>query len=625
MFLPRLKATIGAKIFGAFVVMSLITGLVGLYGIYVLTAAGRLVVETYDGPLMATNYARSASLTFVEMDRDELWRGLAPEAERAKIDTEIDQYSASFSGDLKVAEDRSQADDVHRVIEEIRTLVGQWDWARHQGGARISNSDTGIFSTKILDRFDILTELIADHSFVARRKAVWSISYFQDTSIAALAVALLAASVITFFLRRRIIRPLAAAATVADRIAHGKLQTPIPDGGSDETGVLLASMRIMQTNIRIMMEREAAQRQSAQNRLIDALESAREGMVLVGPDGCVVIANSEFARFFPTMADVVVPGADFAAAFRSVDPQLFGILSAGGEFQLEDGRWLRCSRTRTQDGGFFLFLSDFTEIKEREESFKEAKRQAEAASKAKSSFLANMSHELRTPLNAIIGFSEIMTGELFGPLGDPHYNEYSDDIVRSGRNLLAIIDSMLDLSKSESFRLHLDIGLVDISTILEDCVKSVRPQCESSALELTITWPAENLTMRGDGAKLRQIFLNLLSNAAKFTEPGGRVSLTAKIRPDDLLEVTIADTGIGIAAHDLPVALAPFGQVDSRLARKYEGTGLGLPLSQVLVELRGGRLLIDSVPGKGTTVTVLLPREIRQLTEDPDTALGVAA
>jgi signal transduction histidine kinase len=436
---------------------------------------------------------------------------------------------------------------------------------------------------------------------------------------------LAAASIITFVLRRRITRPLAAAAGVADRIANGELYTPIPDAGADETGVLLRSMQIMRDNISAMMERESAQRQSAQNRLFDALESSREGMVLVDPDGRVVVANSEFAKFFPSLRDTAAPGTEFAAAFRSVHPEFFEMVLAGGEFQLDDGRWLRCSRTKTQDGGFFLFLSDFTEIKEREERFKEAKQQAEAASKAKTNFLANMSHELRTPLNAIIGFSEIMAGEMFGPLGNPRYGEYSTDILKSGRHLLDVINSVLDLSKSEAGKLHLNIETADIPTILADCVKMVRPQCERSQIQLNVTWPADDLRMQGDVAKLRQIFLNLLSNAVKFTDPGGRVSVAARNRSEYALDVQIIDTGIGIAPEDIPVALAPFGQVDNGLARHYEGTGLGLPLSKVLIDLHNGQLQIDSALGKGTTVTVTLPRKAQHETEKEDKATACDA
>ncbi len=611
MFLPPLKASIGAKMFGAFIAMGLMTGLLGLYGFYVLVQTGSIVADSYDGPLMATNYARAASIDFVEMDRDELRRLVASEEEDRAILDEIKHLASSFEDDLKVAEDRSQAEDERAIIREIRALAAQWNDARHDG-ARATGSDTDLLSAKILARFDTLTELIADHSFVARRQALSAIDSFRTSGIAALAAALGTAAIITFFLRRRITRPLAAAAAVADRIAHGELETPIPDGGSDETGILLGSMRVMQNNIRLMVERETAQRRSAQNRLIDALESSREGMVLVGSDGRIVLVNSEFARFFPDMTGTAVAGADFAETFRAQYPDLIDPISAGGEFQLGDGRWLRSSRSPTQDGGCFLFLSDFTAIKEREETFKEAKRQAEAASKAKSAFLANMSHELKTPLNAIIGFSDVINNELMGPLGNPDYKEYIAHIRKSGGNLLEIIDSVLELSKSETFQLSLEIGTVNLGRLLADCVAAIRPQCEQAGLDFSASLPEGDLRLPGDGAKLRRIFLNLLSNAAKFTERGGRIRLAARIRADQTIEIEIADTGIGIAAEDIPLALAPFGQVDSRLARQYEGIGLGLPLSQVLVELHGGRLKIDSAVGKGTTVTVVLPRDIRQ-------------
>src|SRR6185437_2026924 len=165
-----------------------------------------------------------------------------------------------------------------------------------------------------------------------------------------------------------------------------------------------------------------AQRRSAQNRLFDALESSHEGMVLVDADGRVVIANSQMSVFFPSVAPRLVAGSDFAAVFGERGPQL-----DVGEVWLADGRWIRVSRTTTHDGGFFLFISDFTDVKEREQRFLEAREQAEAASRAKSSFLANMSHELRTPLNAIIGFSEIIKTRAFGNSIE-QYSEYGNYI-----------------------------------------------------------------------------------------------------------------------------------------------------------------------------------------------------
>ncbi|MDB5409423.1 MAG: hypothetical protein JWL84_4335 [Rhodospirillales bacterium] len=621
--MPR-RSSIGAKLFGAFIAMSLTTAALGAYGLYVLSGAGAIVVDTYDRPLMAINFARSASLNFMQMDKELLRRKLVPMTGRAAVDARIEQLTRSFAEDLEIAEQRSLAEDERAVTGQIRTLVSDWSEARRNDPTGEAEREVDIIAEKVIERFDALIELTAGHSFVERRKATSAIARFKYTFAAASLLAILLSAGIKLVLARRISRPLAAAATVANRIAGGELETPIPPGGADETGTLLRSMTVMQDNLRVMMEREQAQRRSAQGRLVDAVESSREGMVLVDAEGRIVLANSQFARFFPVVVPHVVAGADFAAAFEIVSSQLalagtpdaslpitfaggkVEFLAADGEFPLTDGRWIRFSRSVTRDGGFFLFLSDFTDIKEREERFKEAKQLAEAASMAKSAFLANMSHELRTPLNAIIGFSEMIASQMFGAIDQPEYVEYAGDIVSSGRHLLDVINGVLDLAKSQAGKLQLNGEIHDLRGVLDDCVTMVREQCARAELTLDIAMPSEPLTVFGEPAKLRQIFLNLLSNAVKFTEPGGTVSVSAVPLPAGGGVVRIADTGIGMAKEDLPIAMSAFGQIDSRLARRYEGTGLGLPLTSALVELHGGQLTIDSERGVGTVVTVTL-------------------
>src|SRR5262249_38747679 len=216
----------------------------------------------------------------------------------------------------------------------------------------------------ILLYFDVLAELATGHSFVQRRRVVSDVAYFQYTSAGALLLALFLAAVITLVLGRRIIRPLREAATIADRIAAGKLQAPIPAGGPDETGMLLRSMTVMQQNIREMVEREQAQRRSAQNRLAEALENSREAVVLVDAEDRIVIANSQLANFFPQLAPQLESGMSFTEAFRQVEA-LAGSsapdqnaaapaapdLALERELRLADGRWLRISRSPLQNDG----------------------------------------------------------------------------------------------------------------------------------------------------------------------------------------------------------------------------------------------------------------------------------
>jgi len=613
------KYTIGAKIFGAFAAMSAVIGLMGLAGFGVLSAAGTIAVTTFDGPLMAINYARAAQTDFTEMQIAELRYEHAAPAARPAIAAQIAEIADTFSADLDVARQRSFAADEQKVIAQIGPLVKRWRDARAKGDLKELES----LDQKIDDQFDLLIEFNTDHSFIGRRQTVTNIGNYKYASIAMTLFALLLSGGITWLLRSRIVRPLRAAATVADRIARGELQTQIPKGGVDETGALLNSMTVMQDNIREAMTREKELRRSAENRLVDALETSREGVMLVAPDGQIVMSNSTLRGFFPAIAYQLMPGTKFDTALELIQSQLAptqapseDITTSGhAELELADGRWLRMTGSATSEGGSIIFLSDFTAIKEREESLRRAKQEAEAANASKTRFLANMSHELRTPLNAIIGFSELISGQFFGDLGNARYLDYSHDILRSGRHLLAVINDVLDLSKSEAGKMVLAARETDMREVLNDCIAMVREQCAAAGLTLSVTGVEQQLprdfTMSGDAAKLRQIFLNLLSNAIKFTENGGTISLSAEAFGDNIA-VTVADTGIGMDPEDIEIAFQPFGQVDNRLERRYEGTGLGLPLTKALVDLHKGSIIIDSARGQGTRITVSFPRAVSQ-------------
>ena len=610
------KYSIGSKIFGAFIAMSALIALLGAAGYGVLSFAGRMAVTTFDGPLMAINYARAAQSDFINLKMAELRYERADAKERESIAQEIGDLATTFTDDLSVAEQRSMTADEKHLIREIKPLVARWRLLRAKGEiAALEKVDQ-----QVDDKFDLLIELNTDHSFIGRRQTVSDIETYKYLSAGATVLALLLAGAITLFLRSRIVRPLAAAATVADRIAGGELQTPIPPGGADETGALLKSMTVMQDNIREMMTREKSLRHSAESRLSDALETSREGVILVASDGTIALANRQLRDFFPAIANRLVSGTAFADVLRLLQQQLRTsdelVVGASGhtELELANGRWVRMTANATSEGGSIIFFSDFTAIKEREENLRKAKQEAEAANAAKTRFLANMSHELRTPLNAIIGFSEIINGQLFGEVGNARYLDYSSDILRSGRHLLEVINSVLDLSRSETGKMMLDVRDVDMRDVLKDCATMVREQALDAGLEFAVRGIDTALPLRGDPAKLRQIFLNLLSNAIKFTPRGGAIWIEAN-QHAAALAVTVGDSGIGMSREDLDVAMEPFGQVDNRLERRYEGTGLGLPLTKAFVELHGGHMSFESARGAGTRVTVLFSTAAQVLAE----------
>jgi signal transduction histidine kinase len=232
---------------------------------------------------------------------------------------------------------------------------------------------------------------------------------------------------------------------------------------------------------------------------------------------------------------------------------------------------------------------------------------ADAAIKAKSEFLAAMSHELRTPLNAVIGFSEVMLNEVFGPLGHDRYREYVDNIRASGTHLLGLINDVLDMSRLDEGELTLSKEEVKIGDLIGDAVRAINLQAEAANVSLIEDVEPWLPPLRVDRRRMRQVLVNLLTNAVKFTPSDGTVRISA-YRHGDNFAVCVSDTGIGMQIRQIPKALERFGQVDSsKLSRKYEGVGLGLPLAKQLTELHGGRLELESTPGSGTRVTVILP------------------
>ncbi len=377
---------------------------------------------------------------------------------------------------------------------------------------------------------------------------------------------------------------------------------------------------------------ELNQRLADKNRELDiALENTQHGLALYDSARRLTLWNQHYPKLYrlpPASLKVGMPLAEVieAAEIANGLPMALAAevmrqrleLADSAERQnflqyLSDGTVIDGLHLPLPDGRLIATLTDVTERERRESELTQAKEAAEAGSRAKSEFLATMSHELRTPLNAIIGFAEMLVGEVIGPLA-PRYHSYAEDIAASGQHLLAIINAILDMSKIEAGKFQLSESEFLLAGAVQRSVRVLAGRAKEAGLSLHADIPRA-LMLCADERIVSQILLNLISNAVKFTPSGGEVRIAAQLQTDGLL-LSVQDSGIGIAQEDIPKSLQPFGQIDSSLSRKYAGTGLGLPLVKSLIELHGGKLIIDSEVGFGTTVTALFPRQRCRISTD---------
>ena len=394
--------------------------------------------------------------------------------------------------------------------------------------------------------------------------------------------------------------------------------TEMQEGGA---AVYIALVRDI--SARAAAETMAAQ---AQQQLVDALESISEAFVLYDSQDRILLFNQKFRDLHGPCANLIIVGARFddvarAVAAQGLIPEAAGRIqewvrervaqhvNPSGSFDMElgDGRWIRIAERRTRDGGIVGTMTEITEEKRRERELRRARDAAELANRSKSEFLANMSHELRTPLNAIIGFSELMKNEVLGTIGIPAYTGYVRDIHDSANHLLNIINDILDLSRIEAGKLKLFETGVDLGGAAQGTARLVTERAADSGVRVTTEVEKELPTLWGDERLVKQILINLLANAVKFTPRGGSVAVRAFKDPEGRLALSVADTGIGIAESDLARVMEPFGQADGSLRRRYEGTGLGLPLVRSFVELHGATFDLRSQVGSGTTAMVVFP------------------
>jgi two-component system, cell cycle sensor histidine kinase PleC len=361
-----------------------------------------------------------------------------------------------------------------------------------------------------------------------------------------------------------------------------------------------------------------------------AIDSIDDGLTLWDADDCLESWNHPIERMFPLVVPLLRVGVSFEDFLRQIvglgyldlgDLDAEGFvrhyaeqhLAASGSYELAvgDGRILTVRERRTGNGGTVQIIADSTSAKRREAELHQAKDNAEAANRSKSTFLANMSHELRTPLNAIIGFSDLVMSEAFGPLGSPKYQEYAADINNSGAHLLQVINYILDLSRVEAGRYELRRERLRPKELIDEVLRVLSVSVSQADIELVVNAPANLPLASLDRRAIRQVLLNLVSNSMKFTLAGGTITIAASADAR-LLTLAVGDTGIGIPKDDLPRLANPFEQVANSMTKSHEGSGLGLAISRELVRLHGGTFTIESEVGVGTTVTLSLPLDPAQ-------------
>ena len=542
--------------------------------------------------------------------------------------------------------------DADGVAAIERDVDAMWDLVQKAGEAYYSRDDAAGGNAlmaqaqshipsvnneieQIVDRVEHRALLRRDASM---RDAQRALELSVTGGIIALAVALIATTLIV----RSINAPLRRLEHSMNAITQGRLDVPIPKVGRGEIGGMARALGMLRDSMvesqRLEQERQRAEAETrrAQARLGEAIEAISEGFALYDADDRLVICNRRFKEMYADVALEIQPGTQYETILRAAAGT--GIIPAASdkgdawvaerlnrhrnpegafEQQRSRGIWLKISERRTADRGIVGVFTDISELKDRElqlgqlvDRLADARDAAMEATVAKSRFLANMSHELRTPLNAIIGITE-MVMEDAEDSGNLSLREPLERIARAGKHLLQLINDVLDLSKIEAGKLEVNYEPVDLASLVGDVIGEAETLAAKNGNRLVVECPPNIGTVRSDPTRLRQIMLNLLSNACKFTENGSVSLSVARSRKDgdDWIWMRVVDTGIGMTSEQLGKLFQEFSQADSSTTRKYGGTGLGLAISDRLCRMMGGSIDVKSEPGVGTTFSVRLPAE----------------
>ncbi|MBY5519915.1 ATP-binding protein [Rhizobium leguminosarum] len=375
------------------------------------------------------------------------------------------------------------------------------------------------------------------------------------------------------------------------------------------------------------MVEKVAKLQVEVEELRSILETATDGVVVIGTEGDIRSMNRSASALF-NYDEQETRGKPFVMLFahesqKAVIDYLNGLSDHGVASVLNDGREVIGREAAggfvplfmtmgqlTSSNGYCAVIRDITQWKRTEDELRNAKGAAETANAHKTDFLARVSHEIRTPLNAIIGFSDMMAGERFGPIGHPRYIEYANDIGRSGRHVLDIVNDLLDISKIEAGEMDLDFAAVGLNEAVSEAVALVQPQANGQRVIIRTALSHAVPEVVADLRSIKQIALNILSNAIRFTPSGGQIVVSTSYEANGSVVLRVRDTGIGMTRSELDQAMKPFRQVSSTQSRhRGDGTGLGLPLTKAMVDANRATFSINSAPNEGTLVEITFPSQ----------------
>ncbi len=485
-----------------------------------------------------------------------------------------------------------------------------------------------VLSKNLTGRVDELVENAKQDITGANIEALSVVRWSSWIIVTAVVLSLASSILIVWlYVGRNLIARLRALSDRMLTLARGDLKSPLPQGGTDEIGRMAQALSVFRATAVEMEEANLKEIREARERLTDAIETISEGFSLYDADDKLVVCNSHYRELFASHSDVMMPGTSFEAILRTATER--GLIKdaegrreawiaerlarhhAASEMHMQrrsDGRWIQVSERKTANGGVVAIYADITELKQHEAELAAARDAADEANRTKSSFLSSMSHELRTPLNAIIGLTDMLVGNA-ARFGTEKALEPLRRVHRAGTHLLGLINQVLDLSKIEAGKLELNLESVSIPALVEEVIGTARPLAEQNKNRLSVECPDDLPPIEADAMRVRQILLNLLSNACKFTKDGSIILRVCQVahQGQDCIVFAVADSGIGMTPEQLGRLFEEFSQGDATTARQYGGTGLGLAITRRLCQMMGGDVSVTSEVGKGTTFTVRLP------------------